>query len=110
MRRQALAALLLPLAATLPGPAWAARQSFDLTLGGHRFTPAELTVPAGQKFILHVTNKGTAPAEFESSDLRREVVVPAGARVVIYVGPLRPGPYVFFDDFDPQTRGRIVAK
>lgn len=110
MRRQALAALLLPLAATLPGPAWAARPSFDLTLGGHRFTPAELTVPAGQKFILHVTNKGTAPAEFESSDLRREVVVPAGARVVIYVGPLRPGPYVFFDDFDPQTRGRIVAK
>ena len=110
MRRQTLAALLLPLAATLPGPARAARPSFDLTLAGHRFTPAELTVPAGRKFILHVANKGTAPAEFESSDLRREVVVPPGARVVIYVGPLRPGPYVFFDDFDPQTRGRMVAK
>jgi len=110
MRRLALAAMLLPLAASLAGPARAARPSFDLTLAGHHFSPAELTVPAGQKFILHVTNKGTAPAEFESSDLRREVVVPAGARVVIYVGPLRPGPYVFFDDFDPQTRGRIVAK
>ena len=110
MRRLALAALMLPLAATLPGPAHAARPIFNLTLAGHHFSPAALTVPAGQKFILHVTNKGTAPAEFESSDLRREVVVPAGARAVIYVGPLRPGPYVFFDDFDPQTRGRMVAK
>ncbi len=109
MRRHAFAALLL-LPAPLAGPARAARPSFDLTLAGHQFSPAELTVPAGQKFILHVANKGTAPAEFESSDLRREVVVPAGARVVIYVGPLRPGPYVFFDDFDPQTRGRMVAK
>ena len=110
MRRLAFAALLLLPCAATATPASAARPTFALSLEGHQFSPAELAVPAGQKFVLHVTNKGTAPAEFESTDLRREVVVPAGARVVLYVGPLQPGTYVFFDDFNPQTRGRIVAK
>jgi len=49
-------------------------------------------------------------AEFESSELNREKVEPAGQSAVIYVGPLSPGTYPFFDDFHQSTRGRIVAK
>ena len=34
----------------------------------------------------------------------------AGGTVSVYVGPLNPGRYEFFDDFHPSTRGFIVVK
>ena len=108
-----LLALLLaaaPAAALGAAPGAAAQPEYQLHVGPAGFTPAELNVPAGQKIVLHITNTGTGPAEFESTDLNREKVVPAGDRVIVYVGPLRPGTYVFFDDFHPRLRGRIVAK
>lgn len=85
--------------------------SFALTVRGHQFEPAELTVPAGQKIELKVTNADSTPEEFESTDFRREKVVPAGATISVFVGPLRPGSYEFFGDFHPKTaRGRVVAR
>lgn len=107
MRRVALAAFALFLAAA---PAAVARPSYALRLDATGFTPAELQVPAGRRIVLRVTNAGTGPAEFESSDLNRERVVPSGQTIRVYVGPLRPGTYVFFDDFHPRLRGRLVAK
>jgi hypothetical protein len=91
-------------------PAWAEDASASITLQDHRFSPDGLSVPAGRKIELHVINRGTGPAEFESSDLRREKVVPAGHQITVYVGPLRPGTYEFFDDFHPNTRGHLVAR
>ncbi len=107
MRPAVLACAVLLLAVP---PAAAERPSYTLRLDPAGFTPAELHVPAGQKIVLHITNAGTGPAEFESTDLNREKVVPPGDRVIVYVGPLRPGTYAFFDDFHPALRGRIVAK
>ena len=34
----------------------------------------------------------------------------AGQAVVVFIGPLRPGSYEFFDDFNPSARGHIVAR
>ena len=110
MRPAALAATAAAALLLAPAPAAAARPSYALRLDPAGFTPAALDVPAGRKIVLHVTNTGPAAAEFESTDLNREKIVPAGDRVVVYVGPLRPGTYVFFDDFHPRLRGRIVAK
>ena len=106
MIRQSLAALLLlgSLAAAH------ADESASLTIENHLFSPSTLSVKAGVKIRLSVHNAGTEPAEFESSELNREKVVPPGATVTIYVGPLEPGSYPFFDDFHHATTGRIVAE
>lgn len=109
MIRPAVVPALL-LTALLAAPALAASPGFSLTIGDHRFEPAELAVPAGQKIELHIRNTGTVSAEFESSDLGREKVVPAGSEITLYVGPLKPGRYTFFDDFHPSTRGHLVVR
>jgi heme/copper-type cytochrome/quinol oxidase subunit 2 len=93
-----------------PGPAQTQTPSFSIAVRGNAFVPPELSVPAGQKIELHITNEGAAAAEFESAELRREKIVPPGQQVTVYVGPLRPGSYNFFDDFNPQTRGRLIAR
>lgn len=109
MIRPAVVPALL-LASVLAVPAFAAPSGFSLSIGNNRFDPAELTVPAGQKIELHIRNTGTVPAEFESSDLGREKVVPAGSEITLFVGPLKPGRYTFFDDFHPSTRGHLVVR
>jgi hypothetical protein len=101
--------LLAPLSA-VTSPALAQEATYALTVQNGKFEPSTLAVKAGVKFKLIVSNKGTKPAEFESSGLNREKIVPAGASVPVYIGPLAPGAYPFFDDFDQKNRGQIVAK
>ena len=95
----------------LCGPSLAvADDSTSLTIRNHHFEPRTITVKAGVKVAISVTNAGTEPAEFESSELNREKVIPPGKTVTIYVGPLEPGTYPFFDDFDQANTGQIVAR
>ena len=85
--------------------------TFKLTIRDHRFEPAELVVPAGQKIKLEIKNMDATPEEFESYELNREKVVPAKATVVIFVGPLKPGRYPFFGDFNKDTaKGVLIVK
>ena len=85
--------------------------AFRLTIRDHRFEPAELVVPAGQKIKLEVENQDATPEEFESYELNREKVVPAKGTVVIFVGPLKPGRYPFFGDFNKDSaKGVLIAK
>src|SRR5437588_9079540 len=85
--------------------AFAADPTATITIRDHQFVPAELVVPAGVKIELIIRNDQTVPTEFESTALHREKVVAPGATASIFVGPLRPGRYEFFDDFHPATRG-----
>ena len=102
---------LVLLALLLASPAAAAdTQTASLTIRNRAFEPPELEVPAGQKIELHVRNADSAASEFESAELHREKVVPAGKEVVVFIGPLRAGRYEFFDDFNPGVRGHIVAR
>ena len=91
-------------------PARAQEATYSLAIQNGKFEPATLTVKAGVKIKLVVSNKGTEVAEFESEELHREKVVRPGASVEIYAGPLAPGTYPFFDDYDEKNRGQIVAK
>jgi len=85
--------------------------SFVLTIKDHRFEPAELVVPANTKIKLVVRNLDPTPEEFESVSLRREKVIPGRGEGVVYIGPLSPGRYDMFGDFNPKTaRGFIVAQ
>ena len=103
---------LLFVAAVAVAPAFAADPpAFELILKDHKFAPAELTVPAGQRIKLTVKNQDTTSAEFESHDFKAEKVVPGSGEVVLFIGPLKPGSYKFFDDFhEKETRGIIIAK
>jgi len=84
---------------------------FRLTIEQHRFTPGVLEIPSGQKIRLVVENRDATPEEFESYDLNREKVVAGKASIIVFIGPLKPGSYEYFGDFNPQVaRGHIVVK
>ncbi|MBS0434530.1 MAG: cupredoxin domain-containing protein [Proteobacteria bacterium] len=104
---------LLALALLLggAGSAGAADAEVQLVIKNHRFEPAELKVPAGQRVKLVVHNQDGTPEEFESRSLNREKVVPAGAKAAIFIGPLKPGRYDFFGEYNEATaKGVIVAE
>jgi cupredoxin-like protein len=94
----------------LTGSHAADRPAVSLEIRDGQFVPRDVQVPAGEKIELHVSNSQARPAEFESGELRREKVIRPGQQVSIYIGPLRPGTYEFFDDFNPSARGHLVAK
>lgn len=105
MKTALLLTLLFPLAAH------AADADYTLIIKDHRFQPAELNVPAGKKIKLSVENKDTTPEEFESHPLNREKVIAGNSTATIYIGPLEPGRYPFFGEFNEATaQGVIVAK
>jgi plastocyanin len=92
-------------------PAGAADDTFTLSIQGHRFSPEEFAISAGKKITLIVKNLDSTPEEFESTDFNREKIVAGGQEITVYIGPLRPGRYEFFGDFNPTTaRGHITVK
>lgn len=97
---------LWPAAATLA----ATTPTVNLLIQKRAFQPSTLTLPAGVQVKIVIANKDAIPAEFESYDLNREKVVPGGSTVPVYVGPLKPGTYKFFNDFHPSSKGQLVVK
>ena len=60
---------------------------------------------------VQVLNQDPTPEEFESYTLNREKIVAGNGRIVLFVGPLEPGRYEFFGEFNMATaRGWLVAK
>ena len=91
--------------------AQAAEPEVLLVIKNHRFEPAELKVPAGQRVKLIVHNQDSTPEEFESHSLNREKVVPGGAKASIFIGPLKPGRYEFYGEYNESTaKGTVVAE
>lgn len=89
----------------------AAEHEYNVVIKDHRFEPAEIHVPAGQKVKLLVHNQDSTPEEFESHKLNREKIIAPGATATIYVGPLEPGSYGFVGEFNEDTaRGHIIAE
>ena len=106
--------LLLPVILvclfSISGAAFAAEAPPLLTMHNGQFEPKQLELPAGVKVKLVVRNLDAVPAEFESYDLSREVVVRGQGEVEVYVGPLEPGRYEFFNDFNHDMKGAVVVK
>lgn len=94
-----------------PVSALAADREFTLTIKNHRFEPAEVRVPAGEKVKLVVHNQDASPEEFESHKLNREKVIPGNGKATIFIGPLKPGSYPFFGEFNEKTaKGVVIAE
>jgi plastocyanin len=98
------------LAFAVAAPALGDDPSFSIVLKDNQFLPGEVQIPAGTKVKLVVRNENTTPSEFESTQFHREKVVAPGQEITVFVGPLDPGSYEFFDDFHPATRGHLVVK
>ena len=93
------------------GAARAADLERLLIIRNHRFEPAELKVPAGQRIKLTVHNQDDSPEEFESHSLNREKIIPGGAKASLYIGPLKPGRYGFVGEYNEATaKGAVLAQ
>jgi hypothetical protein len=84
---------------------------YTLRIKDHRFIPAQLVVPANVKFQLFVVNEDPTPEEFESHELNREKIVTGNSKIVVFIGPLKPGRYPYFGDFNSKTaQGVLLAR
>lgn len=102
---------VLPLAALCSVAAFADPGEYEIVIRDHRFEPSVLEIPAGQRVKIMVRNLDATPEEFESYELRREKIIAGNSTAVIYVGPLKPGTYSFFGEFNPATaQGRLIVK
>lgn len=91
--------------------AQAADNAYNISIKDHKFIPDTVEIPANTKVKLIVKNEDKTPEEFESHDLKREKVIPGGATAKISVGPLTPGEYKFFGEFNEKTaQGKLVVK
>ena len=101
----ALAGLLLAFGAA------AAEPEVTLVIKNHRFEPSEIKVKAGERVKLIVHNQDSTPEEFDSHSLNREKVVPAGQKVTVFIGPLKPGRYPFVGEYNEKTaQGVVIAE
>ena len=71
--------------------------------------PSRLEVPANRRFKIELYNLGSTPAEFESSELRREKVLAPNSSSFIVIRQLEPGEYKFFDDFHLETPPAVLV-
>ncbi len=109
MRRRFILAVLATCILTI-APA-VADETYVIVIKEHRMNPAELQIPAGQKIKLIVDNQDATPEEFESHVLNREKIIPGNSKATLFIGPLKPGIYEYFGDFNQATaQGKIVAK
>ena len=105
-----LIAWVTALLALTAASAFADDPSFTITLKNNQFVPSEVQIPAGVKVMLVVRNENPTTSEFESIEFHREKVVTPGREITVFVGPLDPGKYEFYDDFHQQTRGHLIVK
>ena len=82
-----------------------------VTLKDHRFSPAEIHVPANQPALIALSNQDAAAEEFDSSSLKVEKVVPGHETGNVRIRPLAPGRYPFMGEYHADTaRGVVVAE
>ena len=88
-----------------------AAPEYKIEIKNHLFIPSVLEIPPNTKVKLKIGNHDSTPEEFESYELNREKIVVGGGKITIFVGPLAPGEYPFFGEFNPRTaQGVVIAQ
>lgn len=83
--------------------------SFRIEFRDGTIEPLRLEVPAKSRIRLQLVNLGDTPAEFESTELRKEKVLAPKSESVMVIRTLDPGEYSFFDDFHPGLPPAILV-
>ena len=85
--------------------------TYETTLEGTIFKPAEIKVPAGKPFKIKMHNSNAAPAELEGHELEIEKVAAGGSSITVRVKALEPGKYLFVDEFQEDlAKGYVIAE
>ncbi|ADR52082.1 hypothetical protein CKC_01655 [Candidatus Liberibacter solanacearum CLso-ZC1] len=102
---------LVVLFILIPVPIFAYEKiTVELEMKDGVFNPRVIKVPSETVIRIKITNTGTEPSEFESTQLRKEKVLVPNASSVVVIAPLKSGTYTFFDDFHPShPKGEIIA-
>lgn len=82
----------------------------EIVVKDKKFEPAEVKVPANARIVIQVKNQDPVAMEFESKSLKVEKVVAPNSEGLVRVGPLKPGRYDFFDDFNEMNRGTLIVE
>jgi len=109
MPRFVAVALAAGLALSSHSPSLAENFKATVVIKDHRFEPAEIKVPVATRVDLSVVNQDATPEEFESHQLRVEKVIPGGSTGIVRFGPLAPGTYPFFGEFNETTAQGLVV-
>jgi plastocyanin len=81
-----------------------------ITLKDHIFSPATITVPAGQRISVELINQDGTQEEFDSDDLHAEKVVAPHRKVIFQIAALKPGTYRFEGELHAKTaQGVMIA-
>ena len=108
-RRGAVLLLLSAAAATHADPS--APPTAELRLQNHLIEPSEIHIPAHTKVRLLFHNLDSTLEEFESWDLNRKKIIFGNHSATVFIGPLAPGTYRFFGEFNSKTAlGRLVVQ
>ena len=108
--RRSMAAWVLGFGWVLGGAALAQYATVEIAVKDKKFEPAEIKAPANARIVIHITNRDAIAMEFESKSLKVEKVFAANGEGVVRVGPLKPGRYEFFDDFNQANQGTLVVE
>ena len=103
--------LVASLVLLAPALCAADEPTFRIEFKDGAVSPVQIEVPANTRFKLELRNSGATPAEFESTELRKEKVLAPDTTSVLVIRTLDPGSYPFFDDFHPDApKATLVAK
>ena len=103
--------IVFGLALVTLAPAVARAEDYIVTIKDHRFSPAELKVPANKRLVITVVNDDPTAEEFESKELKVEKVIAGKSKGTVRIGPLKPGRYPFFGEFHEATaQGAVIAE
>jgi hypothetical protein len=108
--RRSMAAWIVGLGLVIGGAALAQYATVEIAVKDKKFEPAEIKAPANARIVIHVTNRDATAMEFESKSLKVEKVIAANGEGILRVGPLKPGKYDFFDDFNQANSGTLVVE
>jgi plastocyanin len=111
--RHLLSGLALALALVVPAvPAVSADEAeFTIEVKDHKFSPAEVKVPASTPIKLTVKNLDVTAEEFESHPLGVEKVIAGSGSATIRLKPLAKGSYAFVGEYHEETaKGTLIAE
>jgi plastocyanin len=81
-----------------------------ITIQDHRFTPAEIHIPAGKRCVFIVRNLDSSAEEIESAALKIEKLVGAKSEAKIVLSPAAHGHYTFLGEYhEKSARGVIIV-